>query len=170
MRKVALVAMVVCAMVSVAHADTVVAVPETWVATIRDAAVTMVAGVTTAAISWFAYWVKQKFGVDIEARHREAIAAFVTRQASGLIAIGAVKLEGVKVDVKSEALASAARLAINAIPDALSYFGISVQDVTKMIVDVLPKQPAVAQAQAVAIDAKNPETPGTPMSSAKGLA
>jgi hypothetical protein len=155
--------MMVCALVmltSVAWAQgTVVAVDHTWAESIRDIAVTLVAGVTTAFLGWMSYWVKQKFGVDIEAKHREAIAAFVSRQASGLIAAGAVKLEGIKIDVKSEALASAARMAMAAIPDALAYFGLTPGKIAEMIVDVIPKEPSISGAQAVAIDVKNPQTP-----------
>lgn len=126
---------------------------------LRDIMVTVVAGVATAFLGWVSYWIKQKFGIDIEAKHREALLAFVNRQASSLIAMGAVKLEGVKVDVKSEALASAARMAFDAIPQAMTYFNLTPSVIGAMIVDLIPKQPAVASAQAVALDVKNPETP-----------
>lgn len=36
---------------------------------------------------------ENKFNVDIAAKHREAIAAFVQWQAASLIAMGAVKVE-----------------------------------------------------------------------------
>lgn len=143
---------------------TTVAIDHTWAESIRDMAVTVVGAATTAFLGWVAYWIKLKFGVDIEAKHREAIANFITRQASGLLAQGAVKLEGVKVDVKSEALANVARVALSAIPDALAFFNLTTNDIARMIVDVIPKQPAVATAQAVALDVKNPETP-TPKAS-----
>lgn len=159
LRGVLVVGAVMLPLAALAQSNTVVEVGPGIAGQVRDVAVTLVAGVTTAFLSWVAYFVKEKFKVDIEARHREAIAAFINRQASGLIAAGAVKLEGVKVDVKSEALASAARLALTAIPQALAYFNLTPDTVGKMIVDLIPKQPAVASAQAVAIDAKNPETP-----------
>jgi hypothetical protein len=120
-------------------------------------------GVVTAAIAaligWVAIVIKSKFNIDIEARHREALTAFLTRQASGLIAAGAVKLDGIKVEVQSAALADAANKALKAIPDALSYFGLTPAALQQRIIDLLPKEPAVAQAQAVAIDAANPATP-----------
>lgn len=126
---------------------------------IRDIMVTVVAGVATAFLGWVSYWVKAKFGVDIEAKHREALQAFINRQATALLAMGAVKLEGVKIDVKSEAVAQVARMAFTAIPDAMKFFNLSPQIIGDMIVDLIPKQPAVASAQAVALDVKNPETP-----------
>ncbi|CAN7372316.1 hypothetical protein LJR220_003318 [Bradyrhizobium sp. LjRoot220] len=120
----------------------------------------------TAAIAtlvgWVAIVVKNKFNIDIEAKHRDALTAFLQRQASGLVAAGAVKLSGVKVEVKSEALASAANAGLAAIPGALAFFGLTPEKIQSMIVDMLPKQPAVAQAQAVAIDVANPATPSKP--------
>lgn len=139
--------------------NTTVEIGSTLAGQLRDIMVTVVAGVTTAFLAWVSYWVKQKFGIDIEARHREALTAFLNRQASALIAMGAVKLEGIKVDVKSEAVASLARMALTAVPDAMKFFNLTPQIVGDMIVDLIPKQPAVAQAQAVALDVKNPETP-----------
>lgn len=144
---------------ALAQTHSVVEVGSTTAGQIRDVMVTVVAGVTTAFLGWMSYWIKQKFGIDIEARHREALTAFINRQASSLIAMGAVKLEGVKVDVKSDAVASAARLAMTAIPDAMKFFNLTPGAVGSMIVDLIPKQPAVATAQAVAMDVKNPETP-----------
>ncbi|MGM4891279.1 hypothetical protein [Tardiphaga sp. 839_C3_N1_4] len=125
----------------------------------------IVNGVVTALIAgligWVAIVVKNKFNIDIEAKHREAITAFVQRQASSLIAMGAVKLDGVKVEVQNAALADAANKALAAIPDALKFFGITPASIQQRIIDMLPKEPAVAQAQAVAIDVANPATPST---------
>jgi hypothetical protein len=122
-------------------------------------------GVVTALIAglvgWVAIVVKNKFNIDIEAKHREAITAFAQRQASSLIAMGAVKLDGVKVEVQNAALADAANKALAAIPDALAFFGITPASIQQRIIDMLPKEPAVAAAQAVAIDVANPATPST---------
>lgn len=112
-----------------------------------------------AIVGWVAIVVKNKFNIDIEAKHREALTAFLQRQASGLVAAGAVKLDGVKVEVKNEALAAAANAALAAIPGALAFFGLTPAKIETMIVQMVPKQPAVAQAQAVAIDVANPATP-----------
>lgn len=147
--------------VALAQSTTTVAVNDSFIAAIRDGAVVVVSGIASAFLGWVAYWIKQKFGIDIEARHREAIRLFITRQASGLIAAGAVKLQGIKVDVSNQALATAANVAMTAIPDAMNYFGLTPQVIAKMIVDVIPKEPAVAAAQAVALDVKNPETPSS---------
>lgn len=126
---------------------------------IINAAVTaLIAGL----VGWLAIVVKSKFNIDIEARHREALTAFLQRQASGLIADGAVKLSGVRVEVKSDALAAAANAALSAIPGVLKFFGLTPEKLQGMIVDMLPKEPSVAAAQAVAIDVANPATPSKP--------
>jgi hypothetical protein len=72
--------------------------------------------------------------------------------------MGAVKLNGVKIEVKNEAVAAAANTALAAIPDALKFFGLTPEKLQKMIIDLLPKEPAVAQAAAVALDVANPAT------------
>src|SRR5262245_13001813 len=112
-----------------------------------------------ALVSWVAYLAKNKFHVDIEAQYRDALTAFLQRQASSLIADGAVKLQGTKVEVKNDAIAQAANTAIAAIPDALKFFGLTTDQLRSRILDLIPQQPAVAQALAIAIDTKNPETP-----------
>jgi len=126
---------------------------------IINAAIT---GLIAAMVGWVAVIFRNKFNIDIEARHREALTAFLQRQASGLVAAGAVKLEGVKIEVKSDALASAANAGLAAIPGALAFFGLTPAKIQAMIVDLIPKEPAVAAAAAVAIDAANPATPSKP--------
>jgi hypothetical protein len=113
----------------------------------------------TVAVGWVGKIFHDKLNIDIEAKHREALTAFLQRQASGLVAAGAVRLEGVKVEVKNEALAAAANTALRAIPDVLKFFNLTPDGLQSMIVDLLPKQPAVAAAAAVALDVKNPATP-----------
>lgn len=115
----------------------------------------------TVLVGWVAIVAKNKFNIDIEAQQRAALTAFLQRQALSLIADGAVKLNGVKVTVPNDALAAAADTALAAIPGVLDFFGLTPDKIQHMIVDMLPKQPSVAQAQAVAIDAANPATPSS---------
>lgn len=149
-----------------ATGDTTVSLGTGLVSQIRDVMIAIAGAAITALGGWVAYWIKTKFGIDIEAQHREALQTFLSRQASALLSMGAVKLEGLKVDVKSEALASVARMAFTAIPDAMKYFNLSPDVIAAMIVDLIPKQEAAAKAIAVALDTKNPQTPDAP---AKGV-
>lgn len=120
-------------------------------------------------ISWVLLKVKDKFHVDIEAQNRAALTEFLQRQASALIAAGEVKLNGVKVEVKNEALLGAANAAISAIPDTMKFFNLTPEQVKNRIVDLIPQQPAVAAAAAIAIDVKNPQTPSTAAPAHTGL-
>lgn len=117
-----------------------------------------VAAGITALVAWVAMVIKNKFNIDIEAKHREALTAFLNRQASSLVAKGAVKVQGLKVEVGSDALAVAANAALHSVPDALKFFGLTPESIQKQILDLLPQQPAVAQAQAIALDTANPAT------------
>lgn len=119
----------------------------------------VVTAAIAALVGWVLMVVKAKFNVDIEAQNRAALTAFLQRQASSLIAMGAVKLNGIKVEVQNQALADAANMALAAIPDALKFFGLTPASLQQRIIDLLPKEPAVAQAQAVALDVANPATP-----------
>ena len=118
----------------------------------------VVTGGIAALVGWVLMVVKRKFNVDIEKAHRDALTAFLQRQASSLIAAGAVKVQGVKVEVSNQALADAANMALKAIPDALKFFNLTPASIASRIVDMIPKEPAVAQAQAVALDVANPAT------------
>lgn len=119
----------------------------------------IVIGLVSLALGWVLYVLKNKFNIDIEATNRDALNAFVQRQARSLVADGATKLSGVKIEVNSNALAVAANTGLAAVPDALKYFGLTPDKVSAMIVDALPQVPSVAQAQAVALDVANPATP-----------
>ena len=121
---------------------------------------TAMAGITVL-VGWVAFVAKNKFNIDIEAQYRATLTAFLQRQALSLIADGAVKLNGVKITVQNDALAAAANTALAAIPGVLQAFGLTPDKLQRMIVDMLPKQPSVAQAQAVAMDFANPATPST---------
>jgi hypothetical protein len=113
----------------------------------------------TVLVGWVTIVAKKKFNIDIEAQYRATLTAFLQRQALSLIADGAVKLNGVKITVQNDALAAAADTALAAIPGVLQAFGLTPDKLEHMIVDMLPKQPSVAQAQAVAMDFANPATP-----------
>lgn len=144
--------------VTAAHADAI-NVGQIFTGSMVDAVNAAVSAAILALVGWVAIVVKNKFNVDIEAQYRDALTVFLQRQASGLVASGSVRLQGVKVEVQSAALAAAANAAIAAIPQAMSFFGLTPAKIESMIVDLLPKQPAVAAAAAVAIDVQNPETP-----------
>lgn len=119
----------------------------------------VVVALISVAIGWVLYIVKNKFSIDIEATHRDALKSFLERQARSLVADGATKLSGVKVEVSSPALAAAANAGLTAVPGALKFFKLTPERIGPMIIDALPQVPSVAQAQAIAMDVANPATP-----------
>lgn len=128
---------------------------------LQEIITTAVTTLVAALIGWIAMVAKKKWNIDIEAAQREALTTFLQRQASSLVAAGAVKLNGVKIEVQNEALAAAANTAFQAIPGVLKFFDLTPVRIQQMIVDFIPKQPAVAQAAAIAIDVQNPGTPSS---------
>lgn len=113
-------------------------------------------------VGWVSYVAKNKLNLSIDDSARAALETFLKNQAQNLVAKGAVKLNGVTIEVNSVALATAANAAIKFIPDAMARFGLTPEVVADKIKAVLPAVPSVAQAQAVAIDVANPATPSKP--------
>lgn len=132
--------------------------------TIRDVLIPIVTAAISALGGWVLVILKNKWNIDIEAQHRDALVTFLQRQASSLVAQGAVKLEGVKISVQNETLAAAANTALMSIPQVMKFFNLTPERIAQMIVDYIPKQPAIAQAAAIAVDTANPATASKPAS------
>jgi hypothetical protein len=111
-----------------------------------------VSGILALGLGWLGLILKNKWGIEIDAKQRELLAAFLSRQAASLVADGFVRINQLKVLVDHPALVAAARTALTAIPDALQHFGLTPEKLESMIVDKIPTVPsvaAVAGAQAV---------------------
>jgi hypothetical protein len=96
-------------------------------------------------IGWLASWLRAKFKIDIDQKHRDALTAFLQNQAGALIASGAMRLDGIKVNIDSNMLALAANQAISRIPDAAKHFGLTPDVIARKIVEMIPQIPAGAQ-------------------------
>jgi hypothetical protein len=119
---------------------------------------TVVSSAILFGVGWLAFILKTKWGIEIDARQREALHTFLSRQAASLVADGFVKVDGLKIEVKSPALAAAANGAGTAIPEALAHFGLTPEKLQQMIVDKIPTVPVVA-AVAAAQTAPSPAAP-----------
>lgn len=95
-------------------------------------------------LGWLGFILKSKWGIEIDAQQRDALHTFLARQASSLVAAGFVKVDGLKVQVPSNVLATAANSAGTAIPAAMAHFGLTPEKLQAMIVDKIPTIPAVA--------------------------
>lgn len=89
----------------------------------------LVAGV----LGYLATLVKKKFGLDIEAKHREALQTALTNAAGLLIARGDGLAAGVNFDVKNPLVAEAINYALKGAPDAMKYFGLTPERVRDML-------------------------------------
>ena len=98
----------------------------------------------TALVGWVLYILKTKLNISIDDSMRDALQTWLQRQASSLVADGAVKVSGLKIDVKSDAVANVANLALKEIPDAAAHFGLTPDKLAEMIKDKIPHVPAVA--------------------------
>jgi hypothetical protein len=116
----------------------------------------IVMALITALFTWLG---RQKIVQNIDTGFRNTLETALKNQASSLVADGFVKLNGVKVDVRSEALVKAANIiAQQAAPAAVKHFGLTPEVIAAKIIDTLPQQPVVAMQIANAAAA----TPATP--------
>lgn len=100
-----------------------------------------------AGLGWLTWWLKTKFGVDLDEKRRATLETALSNAANSLIADGFVKLDGLQVQVDNRALAWAAQNVIEKrAPDAIKHFGMSkdYEAIKQRIVDAIPKTPAGA--------------------------
>ena len=97
-----------------------------------------------AGLTWLFMILKTKFNIDTDASFRAALQTFLKNQASSLIADGAVAISDKGISVKSPALASAANMAFQLIPETLKRFGLTPDVVAQKIIDMIPQTEAGA--------------------------
>lgn len=116
-----------------------------------------------AGVTYLGNWLRTKYKVEVDQKHREALTAFLQNQASSLIADGAVSLQGKKINVDNAQLANAASAVLTRIPDAAKHFGLTPDVVAGKIVDAIPQIAAgarmIAQAHAAEQAAPAPVLP-----------
>lgn len=85
-------------------------------------------------------WLKQKFNIDIDQKHRDAWQQSAQNAAGALLARGAVKIEeSGKISVQSEAMASVVNTVMERVPDAIKHFGFTPNDIQNLIVAKIPQ-------------------------------
>lgn len=99
--------------------------------------------IITAGLGWLFVVIKSKLGLDIEARHREALQTALTNAAGLVIAKAGSAADAIKIDVKNPAIAEAVTYVLKGAPDALAYFGLTPE---KLREKVLAKVGVVASA------------------------
>lgn len=92
---------------------------------VRPYLVELVALLIMAATTYALKLLKEKTGIDLEAKHRDTIQVAITNAAGLVIAKAGDHMARMKIDVKNEALAQAVTYVLKAAPDAVNHFGLS---------------------------------------------
>ncbi len=93
-----------------------------------------IAGVFVAAVvGWLATWIKAKLGIDIEARHREALQAALTNAAGLAIARAGDAAAAIKLPAQADQIEDALDYVKKAAPDAMKHFGIGPADIREKL-------------------------------------
>lgn len=92
---------------------------------VRPYLVELVGLVIVAIVGWLANAVKAKLGIDIEARHREALQAALTNAAGLVINRAGSTVGALDLPATHPKIAEGVDYVVKAAPDALKYFGIT---------------------------------------------
>lgn len=99
-----------------------------------------VGGVITVLGGLIAAWLKQRWNIDIDQKHRDAWQQAAQNAAGALLARGAVSVEqSGKVSVNSEAMANVVNTVLSRVPGAIKHFGFEPDDVRNLIVAKIPQ-------------------------------
>lgn len=96
---------------------------------------TLLAAIVTAAIAWASKKLNDWTGIQIEAKHREALQSALLNGARAAIARNLP--QGVNIDVKSVALKEGIDFVLKSVPDAVAYFGLTPADIEKHLIPKL---------------------------------
>jgi hypothetical protein len=133
---------VLAAIVAPAFAqDTTVQIGGLW-GSIRPVIVDLIGIVVLGVLGWISKIIHDRFGIEIEAKHREALQ---TAAVNGInMALGRFdpKIENLSIDVKNKLIADAMSYMIKAVPDAITYFKLDQK--TDVLRDLLKAKLTVA--------------------------
>jgi hypothetical protein len=85
----------------------------------------LISAAVVGLLTWLTNMVKQWTGIQIEAKHREALHSAMMTGVAAALARGRVKASEVTVDVKSVIVKEAVEWAYKSVPDALNALGAS---------------------------------------------
>ena len=115
-------------------------------AELRPFLVEVIVAIVAAIAGWVLMTVRKKLGLDIEAKHREALQSALMNGANyGLRYIDG-KVGGATIDVRNEMLAEAVRFVERSVPDAVKFFGLTPDKLRDHLAAKIPVAQAVANA------------------------
>lgn len=88
----------------------------------------------TAILGWLAAQLKMKTGIDIEARHREALQTALTNAAGLALSKLGDTAKDTKIDVRSPIIRDSILYVNKAVPDAVKNFGLSPDQLAEKLV------------------------------------
>lgn len=145
MKLYALMGAAICALAALASPalaqDTSVQIGGLW-GTIRPYIADLIGLAVVAAIGYISTIVKSRFGIEIEAKHREALHSAATTGIN--MALGQLdgRMDKLSIDVKNKIIADALNYAIKSAPDAIAFFGLDAK--RDQLVDMLKAKLTVA--------------------------
>jgi hypothetical protein len=93
-----------------------------------------IVGIAIATVvGWIVNLLRIRFGLEIEARHREALQTALTNAAGLVIGKGENLAGKLQVTVRNDAIAEAVSYVLKGAPDALAYFGLTPDRVRQMV-------------------------------------
>jgi hypothetical protein len=145
MKRLALAGALLCALIAAVNPalaqDTTVQIGGLW-GSVRPIIADLIGIVVVAVLGWITKIVHDRFGIEIEAKHREALQ---TAAVNGInMALGRFdsKIESLSIDVKNKVIADAMSYMIKAVPDAITYFKLDQK--TDVLRDLLKAKLTVA--------------------------
>lgn len=107
---------------------------------LRPYAVELMGLVIAAAIAWASKKFHDWTGIEIEAKHREALQSALRNGAN--LAIDKIPVGG-PIDVRSAPVAAAIRYVLESVPDAVNYFGLSPEKIADLLKPKLITSPPI---------------------------
>lgn len=133
MRRIALVPFILLAMPALALAqDSTIEVGSLF-GTLRPYVVELVGVLAAAIVAWLASIVRSKFNLDIEQRHRDALQTAIKNAAGLVLARIENKASAASITISNPLLAAGAKYALDAVPDAIKFFGLSPEAVAEKV-------------------------------------
>lgn len=90
--------------------------------------------VITALVGWLVTIIKQRTGIEIEAKHREALQTALTNAAGYAFNKANGALSDKTINVGSPYVKEAVEYVFKSVPDAINYFGLSSSDLVEKLI------------------------------------
>lgn len=108
--------------------------------TIAPLAITILSGIASAAIAYLTAKLKSKWGVEIEAKHREALHSAIVSGVNLAVAKGARLADGATLPKTGNFVVDMALpYVVKSVPDAIARFDLTEAKITEMILSKIPQ-------------------------------